>query len=183
MKRLLLAFALVFAVAAVATPSDAQAQIKVGPRLGLDLGDDLQGDDTILYLGGDVRFDPPAVPIVINPTFDYYFVEDPVNFWSLSVNGLYKFGGGATMVFTPYAGAGLGIFRTSVDDQTVSLPGGGQAQVEGDGQTDFGINLIFGAEFNTGPVSPFIEANYTPVFGEDDTASLFGLRGGLLFGF
>lgn len=163
MKRLsVLATAFLLAVI-LPTTATAQSRIEVGPRVGIDAGDIEEP-----FVGADVRIGLPMSPIVINPTFDYYFVDDPLTFWSVSGNALYRFGVD-NQVFTPYSGAGLGLFRSSVD-------GGGSA-------TDLGINAIFGAEFLFGSVRPFVEAQYSPVFSEGSTTSLFNVKGGLLFGF
>lgn len=150
---------------AVSLPTDAtgQTSITVGPRVGIDAGDVEEP-----FVGADVRIGLPASRIAINPTFDYYFVDDPLTFWSLSVNGLYRFGVD-NQVFTPYSGVGAGLYRRSVDG--------------GDGSTDLGLNALFGAEFLVGPVRPFVEAQYSPVFTEGSTTSLFSVKGGLLFRF
>jgi hypothetical protein len=113
--------------------------------------------------------------VVINPTFDFYFTDDPLTFWSLSANGLY-------MIETenpsldPYVGAGLGIYRTSVDVDT----GFGSF---GASSTDIGINLLAGAQFPLETVTPFAEAQFSPVFTSGDTTTLFNIKGGVLFTF
>lgn len=149
---------------AVSLPSTATGQnrIQVGPRIGIDVGDVEEP-----FLGADVRIGLAASRFVINPTFDYYFVDDPRTYWSLSGNALYRFGID-NQVFVPYSGAGLGLYRSSID-------GGGSS-------TDVGINAIFGAEFLFGSVRPFVEAQYSPVFSDGSTTSLFSVKGGLLFG-
>lgn len=140
-----------------------ETTVKVGPRVGLDAGDIEKP-----FVGGDVRIGLPASRITINPTFDFYFTEDPLTFWSLSTNALYRFGS-ENEAFTPYSGAGLGLYRSSVD-------GGGSS-------TDLGINAVFGAEFRVGSVGPFVEAQYSPVFTEGTTTSIVSVKGGLLFEF
>lgn len=163
MKRLsVLVTALLLAVS-LPTTATGQSRIEVGPRVGIDAGDIEEP-----FVGADVRIGLPTSPIVINPTFDYYFVDDPLTYWSVSGNALYRFGVD-NQVFTPYSGAGLGIYRSSID-------GGGSS-------SDLGINAIFGAEFLFGSVRPFVEAQYSPVFSEGSTTSLFNVKGGLLFGF
>lgn len=150
---------------AVSLPTEATGQpsISVGPRVGLDAGDVEKP-----FVGADVRIGLPASRITINPTFDYYFVDDPRTFWSLSVNGLYRFGVD-NQVFTPYSGVGAGVYRRSVD-------GGGSS-------ADLGLNALFGAEFLVGSVRPFVEAQYSPVFSDESTTSLFNVKGGLLVRF
>lgn len=163
MKRLaLLTTALLLAVS-LPTEVVGQTSIQIGPRVGIDAGDIEEP-----FIGADVRIGLPMSRISINPTFDFYFVDDPLTFWSLSTNGLYRFGIN-NQAFTPYSGLGLGIYRSSVD-------GGGSS-------TDLGVNTLFGAEFLFGSVRPFLEAQYSPVFTEGNTTSLFSVKGGLLFSF
>jgi hypothetical protein len=172
----LVAFIFSLLLLAVPQEADAQADISLGPRVGIDVGDIEEA-----FIGADVRIESPALPVIINPTFDFYFTDDPLTFWGLSVNALYPFGVD-NEVFTPYAGGGLGIFQFSLDDQEVETPFG-SATIEGDSSTEIGLNLIFGAEFITGgPVTPFAEAHFSPVFTEGETTTLFGIRGGILFG-
>lgn len=162
MKRLaVLATALLLAVSLPITAMG-QSRIEIGPRVGIDAGDVEEP-----FVGADVRIGLAMSRIVINPTFNYYFVDDPLTYWSASGNVLYRFGVN-NAVFTPYSGAGLGIYRSSID-------GGGSS-------TDLGINALFGAEFLFGSVRPFLEAQYSPVFSEGSTTSLFSVTGGLLFG-
>jgi hypothetical protein len=178
MKRLGLAVITLLLFAGLSQTASAQVDVSVGPRLGIDAGDVEE-----VFLGADVRIQSPAVPVIINPTFDYYFTDDPLTFWGLSANALFPFGVN-NQVFTPYAGAGLGIFRSSIDDQEINGGELGSITVEGESTTDIGLNLIFGAQFLTGgPVAPFVEAHYTPVFADPENFDLFGIRGGLLFSF
>lgn len=163
MKRLAIAATVLFLAFSVPTEARGQTNVMVGPRIGLDAGDIEEP-----FIGADVRIGLPASPITINPTFDYYFTDDPLTYWALSANALYRFGVD-NQVFTPYSGAGLGIYRSSVD-------GSG-------GSSDLGVNVLFGAEFSLGSLRPFLEAQYSPVFSDGNTTSLFNVKGGLLFGF
>lgn len=151
----------------------AQAQVEssaIGPRIGVDLGDVEE-----VFIGADARFSSTDFRMIFNPTFDYYFTDDPVSFWSLSANALYPFGvGDMNQSFTPYAGVGVGIFRTSVEGQ----PSG----IFGDSSTDVGVNLKFGAIIPGGTIAPFAEAQYSPVFAEN-RYNIFNIKGGLLIGF
>lgn len=163
MKRLaILATALLIAVS-LPTEANGQSGIMLGPRIGIDVGDVEEP-----FIGADVRIGLAGSPISLNPTFDYYLTDDPLTFWSLSANALYRFGVN-NQAFTPYSGAGLGAYRTSID-------GVG-------GSTDLGVNLLFGAEFFFGSVRPFLEVQYSPIFTEGSTTSLFNVKGGLLFSF
>ena len=138
-----------------AAPAQAQTDIRLGPRLGVDFG-----DADALFIGADARIDTPALPVTINPTFDVYFI-DPGSLISISGNALYSFGI-SNQVFDPYAGGGLGVYSA-------------------ENSTALGLNFIFGAEFDVGGVQPFAEAQVSPVFFENDTATLFSLKGGVLF--
>lgn len=173
MKRLTLVIsAIVFLFICAPTTAHAQTSIAVGPRLGIDVGDIEE-----VFIGADVRISSPNLPVEINPTFDFYFTDDPLTFWSLSANALYPIGTNNEM-FTPYAGAGLGIYRTSIDEVDTGFGtfGGGSS-------TDIGLNLVFGARFMLDSVTPFAEAQYSPVFTEGSTTNLFNIKGGLLFAF
>lgn len=155
----------------VALPAEAQVQSSaIGPRLGVDLGDVEE-----VFIGADARVSTTDFRLIFNPTFDYYFTDDPVTFWSVAANALYPFGvGDMNQSFTPYAGAGVGIFRTSVDGQPSGMFGASS--------TDLGVNLKFGAIIPGGAIAPFAEAEYSPVFA-DDNYNLFSIKGGLLIGF
>lgn len=171
MKRLTLVIsAIVFLFAAAPTTARAQASFAVGPRIGVDVGDIEE-----VFIGADVRITSPNLPVVINPTFDFYFTDDPLTFWALSANALYPIGTN-NEVFTPYAGAGLGIYRFSVDDIDTGFGSFGGAS-----STDVGLNFVFGAQFLVENVTPFAEVQYSPVFTEGSTTNLFNLKGGILF--
>lgn len=146
---------------AVVGPTEVQAQddINVGARVGIDLGDVEE-----VFFGADARVQTEALPVTLNPTFDFYLV-DPGSFWSLSGNALYPIEV-ENESFEPYAGGGLGIYQQSIG---------------GFSSTDVGINLLFGAEFPTDSVTPFAEAQYSPVFTTGTTTNLFSLKGGILF--
>lgn len=140
------------------TSTQAQTDVRLGPRIGADFGDVEE-----VFVGADARIDVAGFPLTINPTFDLYFV-DPGSFFSISANGLYTFGIN-NQVFDPYAGAGFGLYRRSVNDVS---------------DTNFGLNFLFGTEFTLGRLHPFVEAQVTPIFAET-TPTLFSLKGGLLF--
>ena len=137
----------------------AQIGIRVGPRVGYEI-DDLND----LFVGADVRLDVATLPVIINPAFDYY-LTDGFDLFQLSANALYTFGIN-NAVFTPYAGAGVGITRVSVDSEF------GDAS-----NTDVGLNIIGGAEFGFGGLRPFVQAQLT-LDGESDLTTI---AGGLLF--
>lgn len=163
---------LILALLFVATPQHAHAQVevdqtvfKLGPRVTLDVGDisnDVYGGN--FAIGADVRLRTPALPVQGNGSFDFYFADDPWTIWSIDLNAVYPFGVD-NEVFTPYAGAGLGITQFSADSDALD-------------NTDIGINIVGGAEFETGgSVTPFVQLQAT-LAGDVDR---LGVTGGLLF--
>lgn len=155
MKRFAL-ITLIFAVVIAEDVTDASAQHSVGINAGYNL------DAEEFFAGGQVRLAPPVLPIILNPSVETYFID---NFTRLQIdlNALYPFGVRNTM-FTPYSGAGLGIDYTKPEG--------------GDGNTNAGLNLLFGAEWGMGRLQPFTEARL-----HVDREVEVALRGGLLIGF
>lgn len=154
-----------FLVLMLPISANAQTEVALGPRVGIDVGDVEE-----VFIGADARISSPSLPVVVNPTFDYYFTSGDLTFWGLSGNALYQFGVD-NQEFTPYAGGGLGIYRRSFDTQFGSAS-----------STDLGLNLLFGIQFPLESVRPFAEAQFTPVFA-DDSFNLFTIKGGILFSF
>ncbi len=162
---LLLAVGLLFG----AQRAQAQTQIKIGPRVGYEV-DDLQE----YSIGADVRITTLRLPIVINPTFDYY-LTDGYSLYQVGINGLFQFGF-QNQVFTPYAGAGLAITGYSPDEE---FDDEGLEELFGDDDvTEYGLNVIGGATFRFGNVEPFVQAHFGVV-----DADLTTITGGLLFSF
>lgn len=150
---------LLLVIAFTTQRAEAQTALEIGPRIGYEV-DDWES----LFLGADVRIDMAALPVAINPYFDYYFLDnDDVSLIQFGANALYHFGI-ANQAFTPYAGAGLALSRISYD-----IPGV-------DGDTEAGLNLLFGARFGFGQMRPFAQAQFT--LGDAD---FFSIAGGLLF--
>lgn len=159
---------------AVAFPLTSQAQMesesafKIGPRITLSLGDisDAYGGD--LAIGADARYRFAEFPIQGNAAFDFYFADEDITVFTIDVNAVYPIDAGEA--FSPYVGAGLGYTNISVDVETDFGRFSGDA-------TDTGLNLVGGAEFDTGgSLTPFAQAQFT--VGDLDR---FGLTGGLLF--
>jgi len=184
MKRF--SFATLFvALLFLAVPSqDAHAQVKIGPRAVLSVGDisDAGGD---FGIGADVRFLAGDLPVTFNGAFDYYFVSDQeipgtneeigATIFTIDFNALYMFGVD-NQAFTPYAGGGLGITRASTDDVEVST-GVGTVTQEGTSDTEVNLNIIGGAEFPLEQFTPFVQAQ----FGVGGDVDRFNIAGGLLF--
>jgi hypothetical protein len=112
--------------------------------------------------------------VIINPTFDYYFVGEDRTLWSLAGNLLYPFGT-EDRSLTFYAGVGLGMYRFSAEGDASNGP-------FRDGTTDVGANFLFGTMVSSAAFTPFAELQYTPIF-SDGSPSLFGIRGGILISF
>lgn len=154
-----LSAALLLVLALSVEDAEAQTSFEIGPKVGYEVG-----DFESAFLGADVRIGTPALPVKVNPYFDYYFLEnDNVSLSQFGANALYEFGI-ANQTFTPYAGAGLAISRFSYDNPNI------------DSSTDAGLNLIFGSRFGFGQIRPFAQAQVT--VGSPD---FFSLAGGILF--
>jgi len=97
MRKLSFIASALFALALIVAPQQVEAQttIEVGPRLGIDLGDasDIGGD---FFIGAEGRIGTDALPVIINPSFDYYFVDSPEgvdrSLIAIDINALYEFG-------------------------------------------------------------------------------------------
>ncbi len=153
---------LVLIVLAIGTASDARAQFQIGIRGGYDI----ETEDPLIGVEARFGLNNPNLPIYFAPSFDYYFIDnDNFSFYEIDVNALYAFGIN-NQVFTPYAGAGLGIGISSVEigDNRES-------------DSDIGVNLVGGAVFGFSRVRPFIQARLK-VGGDADLATL---HGGVLF--
>lgn len=169
MKRFVILLTALFLVAGLPSETQAQTSFQIGPRVGIDIGDIEEP-----YVGVDARITSMRLPVVINPTFDYYLVGEGQTFWSLSGNLLYPFGP-ADNPLSFYGGLGLGIYRFSVEGAAVNLP-------FRQGSTDVGANFMFGAMLPSPSFTPFAELQYTPIFA-DGSPTLFGIKGGILIGF
>lgn len=185
MKRFVALTAFAF-VLALAFPLTAQAQMesgsafKIGPRATIALNDlsDIGADFAI---GGDVRYDLSEnvdAPIQLSGAFDFYFADDRQiqsqevgqTVFTVDLNAHYMIPTEGAV--SPYAGAGIGITSWSVDDVTV-----GGITVGGGSDSDAGLNIVGGLEFNTESFRPFVQGQFT-VGGDLDR---FGLTGGVLF--
>lgn len=147
----------------------AQTSFVIGPKVGYEI-DIFEA----LAVGADLRIGTPSLPVMINPSFDYYFLDDngfgDRSAYQITVNALYNFGFN-NQVFTPYAGAGVAITRSSVETE--------RGDVEVSDATDVGANLVGGAVFGFGGLRPFVQAQLT-VGGDVQPVTL---AGGLLFAF
>lgn len=156
----------------IPTSVEAQTSFEIGPRLGIPVGD-VSDRGGSLFLGADARISGQALPVVLNPSVDFYLVDDVSgtsagqSVFAVDMNALYEFGV-ENQVFTPYAGGGVGITRFSADTEVSGL---------GSETTEVGLNIVGGARFPLGNLEPFAQLNAT--LGGD--LERFGITGGLLF--
>lgn len=134
---------------------DARAQMQTD--LGVHVGYNAQISRPLI--GVNALLSTPALPVQINPDFDFYFVQG-VTAMQLNANALYPFAIDHPTIM-PYAGAGLGLYYVSVGEFSA---------------TELGLNLIGGAEFAVGNLKPFAQGRFTVGAG-----NAFSLTGGVRF--
>lgn len=172
MKKLILsAFVAVFALFGV---SEAQAQgiqfgaagaYGFGGSANFDAGPGIEGRIALpIEAGfGDLK---------ATGNFGYHFPDDiqtiggtaSFTYWEINGNLAYMFETGGSVA--PYAGAGLNY--ANLDFDVAGFTGGG---------SEIGFNLLGGAEFSAGGLTPFVEGAFQLSGGEQ-----IMLKGGLLFG-
>lgn len=142
--------------------------IEIGPRLGYDLG----GDVEAFFVGAEGRIALASLPVQISPAFDFYFAEENLTVFQISANAIYEFSLDNPS-FTPYAGAGIGFTRWSFDAGVDDFFGS-SLDVS---TTETGINLLGGAVFEMdGGFKPFVQAQFTL-----SSVDIFTIGGGVLF--
>ena len=156
MRKYLLIAAAMFCLAGA--PSAMAQGFRWGPELSL-------ATDTDFGLGARVEFDFNNSPLTVIGSFDYYFPDGPVDYWEINGNLIYNFDLSSAPSVTPYAGGGLNIAHASVDTEFGSAS-----------DTDPGLNLLGGARFDAGSLTPFVEMKFTIEGGDQ-----FVVTGGLLF--
>jgi len=140
----------------VLAPSALSAQINLGGQLSF-------ADDYDIGLGARATFGlPTAVPLEIITTADYFFPDGvtgiDISYWEINANLVYMFSIPSSIV-APYAGGGLNFAHASVSTDLgalgIDIPGD-YPSFEGS-QSDLGLNLLGGAQFNLGSFTPFGE--------------------------
>lgn len=168
MRKLLTTTSLVIMLLA---PTALAAQVNLGGQLSF-------ADDFDLGIGARATFGlPTSAPLEIITTVDYFFPDGvtgvDINYWEINANLVYLFEIPSSTV-APYAGGGLNYahasFSTDPSEFGVELPA-----VEGS-QSDLGLNLLGGAKFNLGSITPFGELRIELNGGEQVV-----LSGGALF--
>ena len=121
-----------------------------GVRTGFytDAGEPFAGVELLFALGNRVYF---------NPNFEYVFTDDP-DFMTFNLDAHYDFHTHSRAYV--WAGAGLGILYSNPE--------------VGDGNTDVGLNLLFGVGLK-GNVIPYIQAKLI-VSDSTEFVIAFGLR-------
>jgi hypothetical protein len=151
-------------VAALATGTVAgasgSARADVGVRLGPSAGIELH-DDADPFVGGDLRLSFPLSPLVINPTFAYFF-DEKITLYQVSFNALYHLPL-PTWRVDPYVGGGVNVTVFSYKENTPVVDNEGKR---------LGMNLIAGACLDLPLVSPF--AQVTKGIGEFELLSIGG---------
>lgn len=141
----------ILAAGATAAAEAQTSRAHLGPRISYNF------DAEEVGLGAQVGL-PIGRRLEFYPSFDVFFV-DPGSLWALNADIKYRFGGeGMDWLYT---GGGLNITNASVN---------------GNDETDAGLNLLLGVESLSGWVHPFAEGRLT--IGDE---SMFQLSGGLNF--
>lgn len=162
MGRILGVAAALFLAAAFtfAAPATAEAQASFGPQL--NYGTEVEalgvGARADLGLGGQ--------GFGVIGSFDVFF-PDNYDWWEINGNARYAFGGGSSAM--PYLGAGLNIASIDydVDPEFAEFA---------DDDTESGLNILGGAKFGGGGLTPFIEGRYSTI-----ADGRFVITGGFLF--
>ncbi len=154
--RTLVGSAALAGVLAVATPNTANAQIGFVAQASYGL------DYEALGIGGGVNFGIGSLTanhgIRLETTFDYFFMDDPINVWEINSNLLYDM----RSVPNLYLGAGVNYAKFSYDDNNnyCSLPG------IDCGDSEIGLNVLGGFKLGTGKAAPFVQARFALGGGE-----------------
>ncbi|MEM8569095.1 MAG: outer membrane beta-barrel protein [Bacteroidota bacterium] len=101
--------------------------------------------------------------LAIAPDFNYFFAEDPLNFWTINADVHYYFSESGAVSL--YGVGGFNLATISVD-----------SNLDDDSRTEFGVNLGIGANFDiNSSVTPFTQLKF--VLSDFDQAVLaFGIR-------
>ena len=128
------------------SPSALQAQIGVGGQLSF-------ADDVDAGIGARGTYAlQTTVPLEAIASFDYFFPGEGLTYWEFNSNLVYLVKLQNSPV-VPYAGAGLNIAHASV---SVDILGTETSASD----TQVGVNLLGGAKFDLGPVTPFGELRF-----------------------
>src|SRR5690606_34189644 len=94
-------------------------------------------------------------------SFDYYFPDlDNFTYFELNGNVLYDIPLVGVTGFAPYVGGGLNIARSKFEWEGVSVPGIVEIPGGSESNTELGLNIVGGANFNLAVIRPFAELRY-----------------------
>jgi outer membrane protein X len=160
-KFLKIAVVTLFMVIAYANTTKAQ-DFKLGA--GLAFGSEVE--NVGLHVRGDI---PLSDSWRAAPAINIFFPGNDLNWFEINLDANYIIPIQSDVVGL-YGLAGLNLAFIGVDDRTI-IVGGTPVEVDGETNSELGINLGLGAEFNIeSSVTPFAEIKY--VFGDWDQAVL-----------
>ena len=144
-------------------PSAADAQVRLGPQISF-------GGDTDFGIGGRIVANVESLDHWdFIGTFDIFFPDDgpnnDISYWEANGSLAYNFGVPDAPSLSPYVGAGLNIAHISVENLGNDFD-----------DTDMGLNLFVGTQFEGGSVTPFAEIRFVAEGSEQVV-----LTGGILF--
>lgn len=145
MKKLGVALAFIVCMMAAV---DSSAQ-----KIGVMLGYGTEVEELGIGLNGEFNINSK---VSISPSFVYWFPEDPISWWEFNANVNYYFTTAGSADF--YGLGGINLFGYNVEG--------------GDGESEVGLNLGAGCNFNIGKSwEPFTEIKF--VIGDADQLGLF----------
>lgn len=127
-------------------PATAEAQVRLGPQISF-------GGDTDFGIGARVVANVQSLRHWdFIGTFDVFFIDDNPNFdrnyWEANGNLAYNFGIPEVPSLSPYVGGGLNIAHKSREEVESG---------EDRDDTDLGLNLFVGTQFQGASITPFAE--------------------------
>ena len=122
-------------------------------KIGVMLGYGTEVEELGIGVNGEFNINDK---VSISPSFIYWFPKDPLSWWEFNANANYYFTTAGSADF--YGLAGINLFGFNVEG--------------GDGESEVGLNLGAGVNFNIGKNwEPFTELKF--VIGDADQLGLF----------
>ena len=140
MAALFLPFGALVALGA-APPARAAVGVAVGPRVGLELHEDVDP-----FVGGDLRLSFAQSPLVLAPSFDWYFDEDK-RLFQIGLTALSPLPIRSRLV-RPYVGPGIGVTAFSYHEGVPPTDDNGSR---------IALNLVGGVCFDLPVLTPFVQ--------------------------
>jgi hypothetical protein len=167
---------MMFALAsAVGSAARADTGVQLGARGGIQLLDDDElRSRNAFSVGVEARFAFELSPLIVNLTFDHFFVEDRTLF-QIGANALYDLPVGLSFLY-PYLGLGVGATGFEVPETA----GPAMMMMGGDSNgTRLGMNLLGGVRFDH--VALPVVRPFAQVMLSVGPIDLFTIVGGVLF--